>query len=224
MTTYFLPSTRVTTVSGVASMRSMRSALRANTEPERRVRVIMGRTVLVLGAEPPSVAARRPHRPRPRRPEEWFAGVEVVSPADRGNHRVGTAVPGPREVPVRMCIGRGRGPCVRGAGRSPPAPSVRSRRPSRRGPARGYGGRATRGRPGRRAPIRCSGGTATEPALWCDSREAADIAEPIEPAEANEPTLAIDANEAALPIERTESWEQIERSEFSDHSDHTPAA
>ena len=57
--------------------------------------------------------------------------------------------------------------------------------------------------------------------LWSDSREAADIADPIDPAEANEPTLAIDAKEAALPTARTESWEQIDRIEFSDQRDHT---
>ena len=40
-TTYFLPSTSVTTVSGVASTRSIRSQLRANFVPESRVSVIM---------------------------------------------------------------------------------------------------------------------------------------------------------------------------------------
>src|SRR5690349_25151172 len=40
-TTYFLPSIRVTTESGVSSMRSIRSEFRTNTEPESRVSVIM---------------------------------------------------------------------------------------------------------------------------------------------------------------------------------------
>ena len=54
-----------------------------------------------------------------------------------------------------------------------------------------------------------------ESALRYESREAADIADPIDPAEAKEPTLANDAKEAALPIERTE---------FSDQRDHTPSS
>ena len=136
----------------------------------------------------------------------------------------------PREVPVRMWSAAGRrvvGPVVSPRARctaiaastvTTPAATVPA------GTARGSGGRGARGRPGRRARIRCSGGDSADPALWYDSSEAADIAEPIDPAEANEPTLANDANEAALPIERTESWEQIESSEFSDQSDHTPAA
>jgi hypothetical protein len=44
-----------------------------------------------------------------------------------------------------------------------------------------------------------------EPALWFDSSEAADMADPIDPAERNEATLANDPKDAALPIERTES-------------------
>jgi hypothetical protein len=36
--------------------------------------------------------------------------------------------------------------------------------------------------------------------------------------------LPIEAKEPALPIDRTESWEQIDSIEFSDQSDHTPAA
>src|SRR5690348_3113316 len=46
-TTYFLPSIRVTTESGVASMRSIRSEFSTNTDPESRVSVIMERTFLV---------------------------------------------------------------------------------------------------------------------------------------------------------------------------------
>ncbi len=63
-----------------------------------------------------------------------------------------------------------------------------------------------------------------DPELWCESSEANDIADPIDPAEANEPMLANEAQDAALPIERNESWEQIERTEFSDQSDHTSSS
>ena len=41
VTTYFLPSTSVMTVSGVLSRRSIRSAFKTNTEPESRVRLII---------------------------------------------------------------------------------------------------------------------------------------------------------------------------------------
>ena len=41
VTTYFLPSTSVMTVSGVLSRRSIRSAFKTNTDPESRVRLIM---------------------------------------------------------------------------------------------------------------------------------------------------------------------------------------
>jgi len=61
----------------------------------------------------------------------------------------------------------------------------------------------------------------TEPELWYDSSDAADIAEPIDPAEANDQTLANEANDCELPMDSTESREQMDRSEFSDRTDHT---
>src|SRR5690606_34757466 len=48
-TTYLVPSVSVTTVSGVASMRSIRSELSTNGFPDKRVNVIIERTILVLG-------------------------------------------------------------------------------------------------------------------------------------------------------------------------------
>src|SRR2546423_8323492 len=63
--TYLVPSTSVTTVSGVLSARSTRAGFRANSGPLRRVTRITAKSVLVCGRHPCDRRRARPTEEKP---------------------------------------------------------------------------------------------------------------------------------------------------------------